>query len=284
MIFDRPDMKPSCLLLIRPPSFKNMANFTGARFSIDTTRHSGTVQFVEHDLMFYERVDFYDRERLVVDTFGPSWLLGWTEFDPDQICPVSGDREVSLWGQYFVFIPSYTLIYWKINPGTLHWNAMVSSTPLNGITWKQPLLIKSKGTPNLSSKEAVARFLLNHAQPSEGSLFLEPQMAHSRVSRLAKNYIDQHYREEMTIAELANRFGQHHVVLTRNFTKAYGISPIKYRQRVRLFEAMNLMNHGASVTEAIFASGFTNLSEFNRQFKATLSTNPKSFSPNHQQR
>ena len=260
-----------------------MTHFKGTHFQVTTPTHDGHIQFIEDDLLYYNRTDFYDTEKVVIDAFGPTWLLGWTSIDPQIISVYSGLKLHKLSGRYAIYIPRFSIFRWHVYPGQLHWQALVSSSTLPNLDLSSPLVIPISSDFKLHSKGEISQFLIKSALSTDPSIIrVEQQNHHHRLSRLVKEFIDQNFREEISIADVAKYFQENPVILTRNFSRAYGLSPLKYRQRLRLFEAMNLMNHGHSVTDSIFASGFTNLSEFNRQFKQTLNTNPKQFAPCHQ--
>jgi AraC-like DNA-binding protein len=62
--------------------------------------------------------------------------------------------------------------------------------------------------------------------------------------------------------------------LTRRFAAAYRITPKRYCQRARLFDAAILLFDGASVLDAALRAGFNDLSRFYTQFRRLLGGTP----------
>ncbi|SFB74270.1 AraC family transcriptional regulator, mar-sox-rob regulon activator [Tropicimonas isoalkanivorans] len=92
-------------------------------------------------------------------------------------------------------------------------------------------------------------------------------------------WIDEHLDEAMTLASVSSHFGMSRSLLTREFRRYTGTSFVAYCNRRRLERAAGLMASGsASVAEAAFSAGFSNLSHFHRQFKTAYGMTPAAFS------
>ena len=69
-----------------------------------------------------------------------------------------------------------------------------------------------------------------------------------------------------------------HALAVRRFREQVGKSPYAYLQQVRLQRAAELLGRGrATVTEAAFAAGFTDLGRFGRKFRETYGCTPSAF-------
>lgn len=99
-------------------------------------------------------------------------------------------------------------------------------------------------------------------------------------------------RIEAARAQLAERFAEQHRLLplahsvgmspfqfARIFRELTGFAPHQYLLKVRYREALRMLRGGASVTEACFRSGFSNLSYFTRGFKKRFGRRPSLLRP-----
>jgi AraC family transcriptional regulator len=97
------------------------------------------------------------------------------------------------------------------------------------------------------------------------------------------------YAERIDAAreQLASRFAEQHLLLplarsvgmspfhfARVFRELTGAAPHQYLLRVRYSAALRMLLDGASVTEACFSSGFSNLSHFTREFHKRFGRRP----------
>ena len=85
------------------------------------------------------------------------------------------------------------------------------------------------------------------------------------------------YASIRTVSEIADRVhvsGEH---LSRLFTRQFGISTGEYLRRYRLNESKRLLLDGASVTEACYSVGFSNISHFVRCFHAYVGMTPAKY-------
>lgn len=108
----------------------------------------------------------------------------------------------------------------------------------------------------------------------------QPQLLAEHTAKLKTvlEYIEQHYTEQISIAELAELcyFSEYHFM--RFFKKYVGMSCVDYIKNLRLEKAAELLEQGASSTLDISLSvGFGNLSYFHREFKKKYGVTPKKF-------
>ncbi len=85
------------------------------------------------------------------------------------------------------------------------------------------------------------------------------------------------YAAIRAVAEIADRVhvsGEH---LSRLFTRQFGIPVSEYLRRHRLNESKRLLLEGASVTEACYSVGFSNISHFIRCFRAYVGMTPAKY-------
>lgn len=98
-----------------------------------------------------------------------------------------------------------------------------------------------------------------------------------RVSRI-KQYINDHYSENIRLVDLASMVGMSASAFSRFFKARTGKSLSDYLMDIRLGHAARmLVDSTDNIAEICYASGFNNLSNFNRIFKAKRGTTPRDF-------
>ena len=90
-----------------------------------------------------------------------------------------------------------------------------------------------------------------------------------------KNYIDENYRRQITLEDIAQAIHMHPVYIQRKFKKEAGISPAEYQKNVRLSNAIiYLRTTNLSIEDIADLCGFSNSSHFIRAFKAREQITP----------
>lgn len=83
-----------------------------------------------------------------------------------------------------------------------------------------------------------------------------------------KQYIDHHPDRDVTIGLLADMAGLSRHYFLRTFTQAFGISPVKYHQTVRIAKAREMIQFTSlALTEIAERVGFRSIHAFSRAFK-----------------
>ena len=84
----------------------------------------------------------------------------------------------------------------------------------------------------------------------------------------AKLYIDAHFTLDLDLGRTACEacYSRHH--FHRLFRQMYGMTPQRYRRRVRMDRAKQLLASGTPVTEVCLEVGYDSLSTFSASFKS----------------
>ena len=122
------------------------------------------------------------------------------------------------------------------------------------------------------SQDAGARTLASHSFAKSN---IERE---SRRVNKVKEYISQHYTEEIKLDDLAALVAMAPTAFSRFFKQHTGRGPVDYIIDVRLGAAARmLVDTTTSVSEICYSCGFNNLSNFNRTFKARRGYTPRDF-------
>tara|TARA_R110002073_G_scaffold303504_2_gene471852 strand:+ start:9241 stop:10089 length:849 start_codon:yes stop_codon:yes gene_type:complete len=96
-----------------------------------------------------------------------------------------------------------------------------------------------------------------------------------RAAQIARDVIDSHIEEGISLEELATLSGTDRFALSRSFRAFYGTSPHRYLTQRRLDRACALMAAGEPSAQAAAMSGFADQSHFIRHFRKTHGMTPR---------
>ena len=105
-----------------------------------------------------------------------------------------------------------------------------------------------------------------------------PQQPDSRRVSKVKEYINDHFREEIKLHDAAGLVGMSPAAFCRFFKLRTGKTFSEYIIEIRIGNASRLLiDTTRTITEICFECGFNNLSNFNRIFKKKKGATPKEF-------
>ena len=107
----------------------------------------------------------------------------------------------------------------------------------------------------------------------------EPQVIFgNRQCAAVKRYIDLHFKETLTLDQLAEDAHMNKYYLSHAFKREYGISPINYMITRRIEESKYLLAEtDLSMSQIAQLLGFSSLSYFSQVFRRTQSVTPMEF-------
>ncbi len=89
------------------------------------------------------------------------------------------------------------------------------------------------------------------------------------------SYLNEHYSEQISIDEIAQIANMSTSALHQKFRDVTCMSPIQYLKKIRLHNARKLMvERGITASDAGFKVGYTNPSQFSREFKRLFGLPP----------
>ena len=78
----------------------------------------------------------------------------------------------------------------------------------------------------------------------------------SDLAHRVQDVIDSRYADRLPLSDLAGQVGVSERTLTRIFTTATGLTPLRYQQLLRLERAEHLIGHGTTIETAARTVGF----------------------------
>ena len=82
------------------------------------------------------------------------------------------------------------------------------------------------------------------------------------ITEKARNYLDAHRGERVTLEKLASAVGASPFHLQRRFKEAFGVSPRDYQDARRVEAVKSSLKNGSRVTDAVFEAGYGSVSRF----------------------
>ena len=112
-------------------------------------------------------------------------------------------------------------------------------------------------------------------------IVLEQQNAEPLLVRKAREYIEQHKMEPLSLGAVAQASGASVFHFCKVFKKTTGLKFTDYVARVRLENAKTqLLNPSRRISEVAYDVGFQSLTQFNRMFKRVFGQSPTEFRAN----
>ena len=103
----------------------------------------------------------------------------------------------------------------------------------------------------------------------------------SRMERILSD-LEEHYRENLPVAQVARKAGLSAGAFSRFFRRMTHRTYVDYRNALRIRETCRLLEEGdAPVTEIAYGCGFNNLAHFNRQFRKEKGMTPRLYRQLH---
>ena len=103
---------------------------------------------------------------------------------------------------------------------------------------------------------------------------LAKKSEHVDHSSKAKNYINTHYMEDVSIQEISHLVGLNRKYLSRIFKETYGVTMQEYLIDRRLTEANKLLKSGYSVEETAYMVGYNDPFGFSKAYKRRFGVSP----------
>lgn len=206
-------------------------------------------------------------------------------------CLARGARFLRLPGQDLLAVAD-DLIY--IPPFTTHGCAAAQPAPAQWLGMQLPFELLDIAKPAILHSQVLCRQLrlvasLTRRQMQAESLLkflsvLKPKLQDAALPDKAATVSDAFSRlnawlravlpAKVTLAEMAKHCQLKKFAFLRTFQRAYGITPYRYLQSLRLVKAQQLLREGESLAQCAASSGFYDQAHLNRIFKASIGITP----------
>jgi len=128
---------------------------------------------------------------------------------------------------------------------------------------------------------AASKVLMIHVHDSGQNSFaiFDLQRSHNNKSIIGiQDFIEKHYRDELYINKLAEKFNMSNRTLIRRFTESTGNTPLEYIQRVRVEAAKRLLEKSKEGIEQVcIKSGYEDFNFFRKVFRRHTGLSPQEY-------
>jgi AraC-like DNA-binding protein len=108
----------------------------------------------------------------------------------------------------------------------------------------------------------------------ENGMVRRPSAAEPRGVARVREYLHEHYRDSISLEQLAAIAGVSKYHLVRTFRAAAGVPPHTYQLRLRLTRSLLMLRRGTPLSAVAYELGFADQSHFTRAFRAEYGTTP----------
>ncbi len=169
-------------------------------------------------------------------------------------------------------------VYFYIEFAGSYSNEQEAGLPLRGRFTPRNLMPLLEHFEELYQSRRANPFLLNSYMSRVFSELWTASPRHdegAHVAGLIRNDLDARYAEQISLADLAHRFGYTEDYLIRIFKRQYGTTPHRYQIGVRMDHARWLLeNTSLTVQQVAFSVGYRDFSAFYRAFRARYGRSP----------
>lgn len=252
---------------LRPPS----KNPFSSPLQLQTNSYHHKLYPLAPHFVFGERQQQFTAQAQVIDAFGPSWVFGIAHIKTGQLSVSRKGSLIPLSGHLGFFLPPFSVVSWHISPSLLQWSAFMSELPLPQSLPQCAVAFPWQRAELPISVNEIIEYLLKVKE----FIAIEKIEQRTVVAAKVKSAIEQCYMKEVSISDVAQRLYLSRVVMGKKFKLAYGLTPLEYRNHLRVIHALRLLREGYDVTTAAFESGFGHISQFNRVFRRQVLATPR---------
>jgi AraC-like DNA-binding protein len=203
---------------------------------------------------------------------GPAWMLECIRLESGTCAFMRDGQRVTQSRRHFgLFLPAFAVVEASYEGVLWSWVGFSAPGPPPAPWLNAPLMFEVDASEYPDSPASLLNLV---AQPRRHQA-LERISRPSAISRGAKVALDSSYRDDaQSIAAIALRLGVSHAHLTRSFKRDYGVSPLQYRQQLRVMDASERLFRGDAIASVAFDVGYHDLSGLYRGFREICEAPP----------
>lgn len=131
-----------------------------------------------------------------------------------------------------------------------------------------------KSPADVSAKKCTLILLLNLIFTLANTAIYENTIPMSKVATELKNYLENNYWQNVSLAEMTALINKTNFQLIRLFNRSYGLSPHAYLTQLRIARAKEMLKAGLTINNVALSLGFYDQSHFARAFKQYVGVTP----------
>lgn len=245
---------------------------------VRTKNYTTSYQFVDHNLLYFQREHVRKNPVLETDVFSKMWSFAISPDTPNWLRARRNGISIPLDGSHGIFIPPFSIIEWDLNSGRVEWGAYLCVMPPPDNLPTEPFAFK--WNPNNVLPKNISE-IFTWIREAPHPIPIGKVESPTAVAFRLKAALDRTFSDDISLQALADELHYSHAVMTRYFVKCFGITPIAYRNKLRIYDSLRLMLfEGQSVSVTSHLVGFQDIGRFNKNFKQQNNAVPSQFCTN----
>lgn len=233
--------------------------------------------FSDHEI-FFDRHQLYPSNYSITDVYGSFWSFMFANIAPGALCISQGESSLAISGTVGVLIPPQSAVHWKINCPQLHWFCYSNNEPYPESFPLDLTIYPLHRIPDTVSPAWIKELIID----SKNSTTLQ-SFGINPYAKKFKILLDREFKLNKALPTYAVELGLSKEWLIKYFKKSYHLTPVDYRNKKRMMEALFLLHvETGKIIDLSQSIGFNDLKHFNQLFKKAISVPPSKFlSKNH---
>lgn len=229
-------------------------------------------QVIEQNFNIMERAEFFENVTVKDDIYPDYSIIYRFENPVDRpVLAIIGHKKVKLHRGVTFYAAPGCFIKWVYPKGLSIWKAYIYARKDAKDLVKDCALLPRFDSLVLESSNQYIEIL------SDKELIALPFHHKKDTTKVLGEYLLNNFCEDVDILEVYKQLGIPSSTAAYLFKTTYGVSPGSFRNKLRVFEALELISSGAEILDTSKKVGFSSYSSFYRQFVATLNASPGDF-------
>lgn len=243
-------------------------------YQIETTHYNNTCTRISDSLIYFKRSHHREHEQIDVDVFADFWSLAFLPNHSLSLHAIFDNKEIPVVAPICCYIPMHSVVKWRLPAGELVWHAFLSTKKISTPHQEPVLLFPTLSETELRSVESIERWL----KSSSAIITVGKTLSKNTIAEKTKNWIDEHYNSELLLSDFSQKLNVSNAFITKEFKKSFGITPIEYRNKKRVYKAMQLfMFSSPQANQVAHDVGFNDYSRFAKNFHQMMNAVPSDF-------
>lgn len=240
---------------------------------VETGSYTHEFNFLSPHEIFFDRQKIYGADYRLTDVYGSFWSFIFSDVPQNMITISVGENAIMVEGKVGLLVPPHAVVTWSVQRGQLNWFCYSNNTSYPDSFPKEMTVYPLEDIPDMVSPRWIHDLVKN----DHGSKTLSSSGVNPYAKKL-KHLLDNEFKLNKALQNYSKEIGLSKEWLIRYFKKSYGVSPIEYRNKKRMFEAMFLLHvEKDKIIDLSHNMGFNDLKHFNQLFKKTIATTPSKF-------